>query len=139
MQKTPLCSGPGAGSNLVHTLPGKDGVNSAQSPREKWGCLLSKFTRAARSRSASLQPCYFLVHCTALHLHTWEKLVKTRQGETLPSSHSELTSCFRAVVRTHTQLQLLHIINVLIIHNYLITKEESQSKCSSKDIETSSF
>lgn len=99
----------------------------------------STFTGVARSRLASFQPCYFLVHRTALHLRVWEKLVKTRQEETLPRSHSELTSCFRAVVRAHTQLQLLHIINVLIIHNYLITKEESQSKCSSKDTETSSF
>ena len=40
---------------------------------------------------------------------------------------------------THNQLQLLHVINVLIIHNYLITKGESYSKCISKDIKIGSF
>lgn len=68
-----------------------------------------------------------------------KKLVKTRQEETFLRSESELTSCFQAVVHAHTQRQLLHVINVLIIRNYLITKEQSQSKCGSKDTITSSF
>lgn len=61
-------------------------------------------------------------------------------------SFSELTCWFRAMVcathtfsSTHTPLQLLHVINVLIIQNYLITKRGSQSKCSSKDIKIHSF
>lgn len=72
-------------------------------------------------------------------------IVQICQGENCDGSISELTCWFQEMVcahtlsSAHTHLQLLHIINVLIIHNYLITKRGRQSKCSSKDIKICSF
>lgn len=65
--------------------------------------------------------------------------MKTHQGEKFHGSNSEFTSCFQAVVYTHTQLQLLHIINVLIIHNYPITKGESQVSVLLKMLKSATF
>lgn len=87
--------------------------------------------------------CFFLfssMPCSlALQLHVRTKIVKTYQGKTFPGLLVNSHAVSEQLHSYTLKLQLLHIIIVLITHNYLIAKGESLSKCLSKDIKIGSF